>query len=227
MLRLPSRPSRATLAAIFLLGLSTTAFADCPQEPRDEKAEILALKKASGRALRDEDVLRLIAETGPIEFKSTNCDEVKADECRSYSLATVLPDQNLWIVHVGHYEGESYKIVDMKRGTITDVEGFPWFSPDKKRFVAVTNDPHSGINAFVIWRASPEGFQKEWGYDYASEFPDTDGGYCVRRWAGSARVEFETFGVYLFRQGGPTGSASASFDGRTWHYKRQKLTLKR
>ncbi|MCD6072877.1 MAG: hypothetical protein K0S42_3393, partial [Microvirga sp.] len=136
------------------VGFSTSAKARCLPEPAYRENEPKALKGAKGRTLRDGWVLRVMTDAGPVDFADTDCKEGPADECVKYSLATILSEQNLWVIHVGYYEGASYKLVDMKTGQVTNIDGFPWFSPDRQRFVTATSDPHADTYTLAVWKVS-------------------------------------------------------------------------
>ncbi len=169
--------------------------------------------------MRNNQILQITTAPGPVVFKDTDCsDDAPTAECVKYALADVLPEQNLWVVHVGYYEGGAYKLIDMRTGKTTDIDGFPWFSPDKNRFVTVTNDPHGDIYALVIWKRDGSTFRKEWGYDFGQEMPGAEWSYCVKGWRGSERVNLEGSG----NGGELTGKARLILDRKTWRYERLK-----
>ncbi|KAB0265839.1 hypothetical protein [Microvirga brassicacearum] len=178
-----------------------------------------------------------MTEAGPVDFKDKGCEEVPVVECERYSLVAALPDHNLWVVYLGYYEGGSYILVDIKTGKVTDVGGFPLFSPDGRRFITVSNEPYD-LPILAIWKLQQKEIAKEWGYDFATDRPEGEWSYCVERWAGNNRVILEgrgnlvidkgpgVVGADRFRSIFLTGRTSLRFDGATWHY-RQPLRLKR
>jgi hypothetical protein len=199
-------------------GLTAPALAECGHEPAYRRDEAAALKKAQGRAVRDGSVLRIKTAVGPVVFKDTDCEKGPAAKCVNYALAEFLPEQGLWVVHVGYFEGEDYKLIDLKTGKVTDINGFPWFSPDGNRFAAVTNDSHSGVYVLLIWKRTHKKFRKEWDYNFSQELPGTEWSYCVEGWQGSEQVNLEGLG----NGGELTGKAQLTFDHKTWRYERLK-----
>jgi hypothetical protein len=152
-------------------GMSASVQAQCLPEPAYRDQEPEALRKAKGRGLRDGWVLRLMTDTGSIDFADTNCEDGPADECVKYAVADVLPEHGLWVVHLGYHEDGAYQLVDMRTGLRTLVDGFPQFSPDEQRFVTAAYAADSGFSWLSIWKVRPNSLSKEWSYDYSADAP--------------------------------------------------------
>lgn len=137
----------------------------CPREPSGRADEARVLKRLKQGAARSGDLLTLATGAGPALFRDTDCVDGAARDCIKYALTAVFPTLDLWVLELSFYEGGSYLLIDRKTGQKTEIGGFPWLSPNLKRFATVINDSHSDTYEIAVWTMGKAGLEHRWNFD--------------------------------------------------------------
>ncbi|MGO9568403.1 MAG: ankyrin repeat domain-containing protein [Desulfomonilaceae bacterium] len=108
--------------------------------------------------------------------------EGESSEGDNYRVRYVFYDFiNPWYVVGLHlYEGGITQFINRGTGAVVNVDGYPLFSPDKTRFVAI-GYPGASSSGAEIWRVSRKGIVSEW------DLGDT--GLYRLRWSGPSAIE--------------------------------------
>jgi hypothetical protein len=118
------------------------------------------------------------------------------------------------VVHQQFFEGDSWQILDLEKGRLTEIYGYPLFSPDNTMFVAASEDLMAGYSDTVldIYQVSADGVTRTFRAirpedDWAARDVRWDGSDTVRfkraRLVSSSPLIFEEKPAYLsFRNGG-------------------------
>ena len=164
--------------------------------------------RPGARFRRSRDVVTITLEDGQSvslrdEFsKNANGEATKR---KSYSYIEFLPQMKQHLVHVQHYEGHCFWLVDARSGSKTEICGVPIRAPSGRRFACYYSsleDPSS----IEVWRITANGFQREMAFTPVGWVP-TD-----LVWLGddSIRIAKESY------EGEPLGDALVNRTGSNW-----------
>jgi hypothetical protein len=128
-----------------------------------------------------------------------------------YSYLAYLPELQL---HVQFYEGDVYAIVHQKSGELAHVDGFPLISPDRKRFVTISNGGESGYypNSIEVWRVQNGLMRSEYRYEPSVQV----WGPKAAAWTDSATIAIEGECNAEIAGAAKCPSLKASFRGGRW-----------
>ncbi|NIQ06855.1 MAG: hypothetical protein GWO20_14355, partial [Candidatus Korarchaeota archaeon] len=131
----------------------------------EEDEEMLRIERFKENVRRDGDTLYLKLDSGDYLGLSDLTDCSRWETCTLYRFVDYLEDVGIYLVSVDYYEGFEYLMVSAKSGEKYMVPAFPKFSPDRKRFVAVSADD-SGYNenGVFVWRLEDDGIVSELSY---------------------------------------------------------------
>lgn len=108
-------------------------------------SEAIILKKYGSRVKRQGAVLSI----SPISGKTVEFKDPKHGEWSHYAVR-YFKKAGLLLVRVQYMEGNSYTVVNMEHGSQMEIKGFPVFSADSTKFVAVDLDLESHYNPNVL-----------------------------------------------------------------------------
>ncbi len=105
-----------------------------------------------------------------------------------FSFRDYLSDLGYFIVHVQHYEGDAYLMVNDKTGTEYTLPGLPVLSPNKSKLVVASYDLLAGYNpnTIQVWKVGPNEMIRE----MALEPEPTDWGVSDVSWVDDKTVLF-------------------------------------
>jgi hypothetical protein len=114
------------------------------------------------------------------------------------------------------FEGNSWQILDLKTGKLTDVFGYPLFSPDGRRFVVSDFPQEYNKSVFDIYEVSDAGVSRTY-----RGFSKLRGWYPYDiRWAGNESIRFSRQSTTTFNMKGPKpltgGSSILEFRKGSW-----------
>lgn len=156
---------------------------------RIQKLEPEKLSKYNAVAKRDKDVLEITLENGQrLEF--TNKPGIDHEY---YNFVDFYQDVKYLIIAVYFSEDSSLKLINHKNGEILDIETFPIFSPDKKRFiVSYPSEPLAEKNFLQIFNIDNE------KPTLVQEIDSTECMYSNPKWISNDEIEFTKNYYYFF-----------------------------
>lgn len=97
--------------------------------------------------------IRMMDETSR---KLNNVDEL-------LNIVDISPDKRFLAVREQFYEGNTWYVFDRKTGDLTRINGYPLFSPDNLRFVAIEQDLDAGYspNRMAVYRVTDNSVEEE------------------------------------------------------------------
>lgn len=82
-----------------------------------------------------------------------------------YRVEAYFPKLGFFVLHKQLYEGDAYLLVSDVDGTQLEVQGYPIFSPDGKRFVSAFDDPYDPWPSFDIYAIRGKSIVREFSAD--------------------------------------------------------------
>lgn len=100
------------------------------------------LRKNNGLAVREESGWKIQLLDGQ-DFRI-------ADENQRYNLLELAARGRFLVIRQQWYEGNSWQLLDRKTGILTEISGYPLFSPNLTKFVAASEDLDAQYSATVL-----------------------------------------------------------------------------
>lgn len=93
------------------------------------------------------------------------------------------------VIRDQQYEGNTWRVLDLKTGKLTEIFGYPLFSPDRGKFVAASQDLEAdySVTIFDIYRVTPRGIVRAFRGIPVSE---TDWAPRNVAWSGNDTIRF-------------------------------------
>lgn len=85
-----------------------------------------------------------------------------SDESGAYNMLELIDDGRFLVIREQYYEGNTWHLLDRKNGGLTEIRGYPLFSPDKTKFVAASEDLDAQYSDTVldVYAVAPTGVHK-------------------------------------------------------------------
>lgn len=117
------------------------------------------LSEIGDKGDRKQGILKIRCTEKEIVFEDKN---INSDSSVRYSLVHYYQDKKLFLIHVQHYEGGSYCLVDEITGSKYSLWEEPIFSPDGKSFFCSSVDliAQYSMNGIQVWARNETGFNK-------------------------------------------------------------------
>jgi hypothetical protein len=148
-----------------------------------QRIESLWISRLTGRVRRDGATLALSLDNGGTLSRK---DSAKPGHFGSYdqafTLSNCFPDEKFYLVEVHYFEGHSFQLINTATGASTRVDGEPVFSPDRRRFFVLFQNPYGDRDQRVeVWKTHP--LKKEWTHEFVDTLP------LVIRWSDSSVID--------------------------------------
>jgi hypothetical protein len=124
------------------------------------------------------------------------------EETDSFAVLELQANDRFAIIRQQFFEGNSWQILDLENGQLTEIYGYPLFSPDKTKFAAASEDLMAGFSETVldIYQVSADGVLRT----FRAIRPKDD-------WA-ARNIRWEGKDVIRFSQTRYNGNSSTGYD---------------
>jgi len=116
------------------------------------KIELSRINRYSKLVVRKGDTLELTLENGKVLQLKDSKGKSKADQGSRYEFDDYIDHMDSFLIKKDYYESDRYLLVGRKYGTITEIDGWPLFSHDKKHFVTVSICDQHCPDRLQIWK---------------------------------------------------------------------------